>query len=96
MRLYARSLIEEYSLLSLGFSLNIATFSSEMGLLSECSLLDFGMVLSAAVLIAVTIKSVYFSRSLVDVSPEKSTEPNASLKVDSVGLIKFVHGVVNR
>ena len=33
-------------------------------------------------LIAVTIKSAYLSRSLVDNSPEKSAEPSASLSVD--------------
>ena len=46
-----------------------------MGLLSDRTLLDFGMVLSTAVLIAVTIKSAYLSRSLVDRCPEKSAEP---------------------
>ena len=40
------------------------------------------MALSTAVLIAVTIKSAYLSRSLVDRSPEKSAEPSAS-SVDS-------------
>ena len=59
------------------------------------------MALLTAVLIAVTIKSAYLSRSLVDASPEKSTEPKASSSVDSntsfsVGLIKFVPGVVGR
>ena len=54
-----------------------------MGLLSERSLLDFGMALSTAVLIAVTIKSAYLSRSLVDVSPEKSAEPKAASSVGS-------------
>ena len=49
-----------------------------MGLLSDRSLLDFGMALSTAVLIAVTIKSAYLSRSLVDVSQEKSAEPKAA------------------
>ena len=53
-----------------------------MGLLSVCSLLDFQMALSTAVMIAVTIKSVYLSRSLVDMSPEKSAEPNAASSVD--------------
>ena len=43
-----------------------------MGLLSDRTLLDFGMALSTAVLIADMIKSAYLSRSLVDVSPEKS------------------------
>ena len=38
--------------------------------------------LSTAVLIAVTIKSAYLSRSLVDNSPEKSVEPTASSSVD--------------
>ena len=41
------------------------------------------MVLSTAVLIAVMIKSAYLSRSLVDISPEKSAEPSASSSVDS-------------
>ena len=45
-------------------------------------LLDYGMALSTAVLIAVTIKSAYLSRSLVDVSPEKSAEPKAASSVD--------------
>ena len=53
-----------------------------MRLLSERSLLNFGMTLSTAVLNAVTIKSAYLSRPLVDVSPEKSTEPKAVLSVD--------------
>ena len=54
-------------------------FLSEMGLLSDHTLLDFGMASLTAVLIAVTIKSVYLLRSLVDVSPVKSTEPTAAL-----------------
>ena len=41
------------------------------------------MALSTAVLIAVTIKSPYLSKSLVDRSPEKSAEPTASSSVDS-------------
>ena len=41
------------------------------------------MTLSTAVLIAVTIRSAYLSRSLVDNSPEKSVEPSASSSVDS-------------
>ena len=45
-------------------------------------LLDFGMALSTAVLIADTIKSVYLSRSLADVSPERSSEPSAASSVD--------------
>ena len=53
-----------------------------MGQLSERSLLDFGMALLTAVLIAVTIKSAYLSRSLVDVSPEKSPTPEAASSVD--------------
>ena len=52
-----------------------------MGLLSDGTLLDFGMFLSTAVLIAVTIKSACLSRSLADVSSEKSSEPNAALSV---------------
>ena len=49
-----------------------------MGLLSVRTLLDFEMALSTAVLIADTIKSSYLSRSLVDASPEKSSEPSAA------------------
>ena len=41
------------------------------------------MALSTVVLIADTIKSAYLSRSLVDVSPEKSSEPSAASSVDS-------------
>ena len=40
--------------------------SSEIGLLSDRMLLAFGIALSTTVLIAVTIKSAYLSRSLVD------------------------------
>ena len=40
------------------------------------------MALSIAVLIAVTIKSAYLSRSLVDRCPEKSADPSASSSVD--------------
>ena len=57
--------------------------SSEIGLLSDLTLLDLGMALSTAVLIAVTIKSAYLSQSLVDRSPEKYAEPSASLSVNS-------------
>ena len=46
-------------------------------------LFDFGMALSTAVLIAVTIKSAYLSKSLVDRSPEKFAEPSVSSSVDS-------------
>ena len=49
-----------------------------MGLLSDRMLLDFGMALSTAVLIAITIRSVYLSRSLVEVSQVKSAEPSAA------------------
>ena len=65
------------------FSLISTTVSSEMGLLSKRSLLDFGMALSTAVLIAVTIKSVYLSKSLVDATPVKCAEPKAASSVDS-------------
>ena len=41
------------------------------------------MALSTAVLIANTIKSPYLSRSLVNVSSEKSAEPSAASSVDS-------------
>ena len=54
-----------------------------MGLLSDGRLLDFGMALSTAMLIAVTIKSAYLSRSLVDVSPVKSAKLSAASSVDS-------------
>ena len=54
-----------------------------MGLLSDRTLLDFRMVLLTAVLIADTIMSAYLSRSLVDVSAEKSVEPSAASRVDS-------------
>ena len=59
------------------------------------------MALSTAVhvLIADTIKSVWLSRWLVNLSPEKSVEPGAASSVDSntsVSLVKFVLGVVNR
>ena len=54
-----------------------------MGLLSDRTLLDFGMALSTAVLITDTIKSACLSRSLVDVSLEKSSEPRAASSVDS-------------
>ena len=53
-----------------------------MGLLSDRTHFGFGMALSTAVLIAETIKSAYLSRSLVDVSPEKSSEPSAASRVD--------------
>ena len=56
--------------------------SSEIGLLSDRTLLAFRIALSTAVLIAVTIKSAYLSRSPVDNSPEKSAEPSASSSVD--------------
>ena len=46
-------------------------------------LLDFGVALSTAVLIADTIKSAYLSRSLLDVSSEKSPEPSTASSVDS-------------
>ena len=55
----------------------------EIGLLSGRTLLAFGMALLTAVLIAVTIKSAYLSKSLVDRCPEKSAVPSASLSVDS-------------
>ena len=53
-----------------------------MELLSHCTLLNFGMALSTAVLIADTIKSVYLSRSLVDISAKKFVEPGAAWRVD--------------
>ena len=46
-------------------------------------LLDFGMALSTAVCIAVTIKSAYLSRSPVDRCPERSADPSGSSSVDS-------------
>ena len=57
--------------------------SSDIGLLSDRTLLAFGITLSTAVLILVTIKSAYLSGSLVDNSPEKSAELSASSSVDS-------------
>ena len=54
-----------------------------MGLLSDCMLLDVKMALWTAVLIADMINSAYVSRSLVDVSPEKSLGPGAASSVDS-------------
>ena len=78
----AGSLFWECCLLSLSFSLISAIVSLEMGLFSDHSLLDFGMALSTAVLIAVTTKSAYLSWSLVEVSPEKSTEYEAAWSVD--------------
>ena len=41
------------------------------------------MALSTAMCIAVMIKSLYLSRSLVDRCPEKSADPSASSSVDS-------------
>ena len=41
------------------------------------------MALLTAVLIAVTIKSAYLSRSIVDRYPEKSADPSASSSIDS-------------
>ena len=46
-------------------------------------LFDFRMALSTAVLTADTIKPEYLSKSLVDVSPEKSAAPIAASSVDS-------------
>ena len=54
-----------------------------MELLSDCSMLELGMALSTAVLIAVMIGSAHFSRSLVHVSPEKFAEPKAASSVNS-------------
>ena len=70
--------------------------SSVIGLLSVRMLLDFRMALSTAVLIADTIKSAYLSRSLVDTSSEKSSEPSAAPSVDSnTSLVKLVLGVAS-
>ena len=41
------------------------------------------MALSTAVCSAVTIKSAYLSKSLVDKCPEKSSEPSTSSSIDS-------------
>ena len=57
--------------------------SSEIGLLSDHMLLAFDIALSTAVLTAVTIKSAYLSRSLVDKGAETSAEPSTSSSVDS-------------
>ena len=70
------------SLLSLCLSLIGATVSSEIGLPSERSLLYFGVALLTPMLITVTIKSVYLSMSLVDLTAEKSAEPRAASRVD--------------
>ena len=54
--------------------------------ISECRngpLLDVGMALSTAVLIAVTIKSAYLSISCVDLSSGMSPELSAASRVDS-------------
>ena len=84
MRVFiAGSFFLEYCLLSLRFSLISAQVSLEIGLLSGRTLLDFGMALSTAVLSAVTIKSAYLSKSLVDRGPEKSADPSASSSVNS-------------
>ena len=64
-------------------SLSLRLFLISTIVSSERSLLDFGIALSTAGLTAVTMKSAYLSRSLVDVSPEKSSEPEAALGVDS-------------
>ena len=53
--------------------------SSEIGLLSDRTLLAFGITLLTTVLIAVTIMSAYLSRSLVGNNPEKSAEPCSSV-----------------
>ena len=45
------------------------------------------MALSAALCIAVMIKSAYLSRSLVDRCPEKSADPSASSSVDSLKVV---------
>ena len=75
MRIFtAGSLFWEHLLLGLRFPLIGVIVSSEMRLLSDRTLLDFGMTLSTAVLIADTIELAYLSRSLVDVSSEKSAE----------------------
>ena len=54
-----------------------------MGLLSECSLLDFRKALSTAELFALTIKSAYLFMSLVDLSPEKSAGTYGTVKAVS-------------
>ena len=54
----------------------------EIRLLPGRTLLAFGMALLIAVVIAVTIKSAYLSKSLVDRCPEKSADPSASSSVD--------------
>ena len=60
-----------------------ANVSSEIGLLSVRMLVDFEIALSTAVLIADMIKSAYLSGSLLDASPDRSSEPSASSRVDS-------------
>ena len=83
MRFYSRVFVPRVMSPKPMFLLISAMVSSEIGLLADRTLLAFGMALSTAVLIAVTIKSAYLSRSLVDNSPEKSAEPSASSCVDS-------------
>ena len=58
------------------------------------------MALSTAVCSAVTIKSAYLSKSLVDECPEKSAEPSASSSVDSNTSLSvwsnlYLEGLVN-
>ena len=73
----------EYCRLSLRFFLISASDSSETGWLSGRPLIDVGMALSTAVLIAVTIKSAYLSISWVDLSSGTSPELSATSRVDS-------------
>ena len=66
--------------LSLRFSLISAMVSSEIGLLSDRTLLAFGIALLTAVLIAVAIKSAYLSGSLGDNRPEWTLVDNSPEK----------------
>ena len=89
------SCVWEYCCLSLCFSLTSASDSSETGWLSGHLLLEVGMALSTAVLIAVTIKSTYLSRSWVDlISSRTSPELSAAPRVLSVSLNLYLMGSV--
>ena len=83
MRLFTKgSCAWEYFRLSQRFSLISSSVSSETGWLSGRPLLDVGMALFNAVLIAVTIKSAYLSISCVDLRSAVSPELSATSRVD--------------
>ena len=84
MRVFTKgSCVWEYCRLSLRFSLISPIDSSETGWLSGRPFFDVGMALSTAVLIAVTIKSVYLSISCADLSSGTSLKLSAASRVDS-------------